>query len=361
MNSRDSEFVKGLFLAKGYALTESPEEAGVILFNTCSVREHAEQRAVSNMGLLMKKYKGRIYGIIGCMAQALKDKLFLRLPGLDIVCGTGEIASLPELVLQAANGKVEATKNVNDSLPELNLEYREDIKHSYVSIMRGCNNFCSYCVVPYVRGRERSRDPDDIIREVELLVQKGITDITLLGQNVNSYRHDTGHRTRGTNREVYGFVDLLTDINRIGAVGSIKFVTSHPKDAKSELFRALRDLEKVVKHLHLPLQSGSDRILKLMNRGYTIKQYLRLVEEARKSVPGLRLSTDIIVGFPTERENDFNDTLTAMKSVKFDQAYIFKYSPRPGTKAAGLKDDVPVDTKKRRHKILLDLQKKKFE
>ena len=366
MNERDSEFIAGLFLEKGYTLADSPDDADIVLFNTCSVREHAEHRAISNMGALLKiahrkpitdKRKPKIFGIVGCMAQAMGNKLFQRLPGLDMVCGTGEIAKLPELAQKAQEKKILATGNADKFILSRSPYYREKKDHAYVSIMRGCNNFCSYCIVPHVRGKERSRPVPDIVNEVKDIVANGIRNITLLGQNVNSYKtHDTRHKTH-----VFGFIDLLKEINNIDGVEKISFMTSHPKDAGIELFEAMRDLDKINRHLHLPLQSGSDRILKLMNRGYTRKKYLSLVKKAREIVPDLRLTTDIIIGFPTETGKDFNDTLSLMKEVEFNLAYIFKYSPRAGTKAARLKDDVPEATKSQRHKTLLDLQRGLYE
>lgn len=346
MNIRDSEFIAGLFLDKGYKLLDSPTDADVILFNTCSVRAHAEERAIQNMASLMYKYKNKKYGVIGCAAQALKDNLFKRLPRLNIVCGTGEIAKLPELTEEALHNKVIALGDVDKPLPELKPSYRQSKNHAYVSIMRGCNNFCSYCIVPYVRGKERSRKIENIICEIKELIQRDINEIMLLGQNVNSYSDGN-----------FNFVKLLKEVNNIENLRKISFMTSHPKDVTLELFTAMRDLPKVAKHLHLPLQSGSDRILKLMNRGYTQEKYLDLVTKAREVIPGLKLTTDIIVGFPTEGERDFNDTLNLLKEIKFDSAYIFKYSPRTGTQAAKLKDDVPQDVKKKRHKVLLDLMK----
>lgn len=346
MNSSDSEFIAGLFSEKGYGFVDSPDKADVVLFNTCSVREHAEERAISSMGQLMHKHKNRIYGVVGCAAQALGDRLFKRLPGLNIVCGTGEIAGLPELVEKARAKTILALDNKDALLPEVASTYRENSKHAYVSIMRGCNNFCSYCIVPYVRGTERSRRVKDIVEEVKGLVKRGIRDITLLGQNVNSYKD-----------KACGFVQLLKFVNDIEGIEKINFMTSHPKDATLKLFETMRDCGKVVKHLHLPLQSGSDRILGLMERRYTGKQYLSLAAKAREVIPGLRFTTDIIVGFPGETEQDFKDTLGLMKEVRFDSAYIFKYSPRPGTRAGEMPDDVPRETKKIRHKILLDLQK----
>jgi len=353
MNERDSEFIEGLFLDKGYKLVDSPDRADIILINTCSVRARAEERAISNMQLFMSKHKGRVYGIVGCGAQALKEKLFKRLPRLDIVCGTGEIAKLPELVKNARKEKVLALDNEDKLLPEINSTYRKGRDHAYVSIMRGCNNFCSYCIVPYVRGRERSRNQQDIIREVKNLVSKGIENITLLGQNVNSYSPKNNYgESKG-----YDFTDLLKDLNKIEGVKKITFMTSHPKDASVKLFKTMRDLDKVVKHLHLPLQSGSDRILKLMERGYAGGEYTSLVQEARKIIPGLRLTTDIIIGFPSEKDTDFSDTLGLVRKIRFDLAYIFKYSPRPGTKANCMEDDVADKIKSRRHKALLSEQK----
>ena len=346
MNERDSEFVAGLFLENGYEITEFPEKSDVILFNTCSVREHAEERAIHAMGQIMYKYKNKIYGIIGCGAQALKEKLFKRLPRLDIVCGTGEIHKLPSIVKDAEKEKVLAINDIDELLPEENPPYRKNKDHSYVYIMRGCNNFCTYCIVPYVRGKERSRKIKDVIKEIQELSLNGVKDITLLGQNVNSYKDEKSN-----------FVELLKKVNEIDGDFKVNFFTSHPKDVTSELFKAMSVLDKVVKHLHLPLQSGSDKILKLMARGYTGKKYKNLTTEARKTIPGLKLTTDIIVGFPGESDKDFMDTVKFMKDIRFDASYLFKYSPREGTKAAKMKDDVPIEIKKKRHKILLDLQR----
>ena len=346
MNTRDSELIKGLFLKKGHTLVDSPEDADIVLFNTCSVRNHAEERAVSNMVILMRKKRKRIYGLVGCAAQALREKLFQRLPKLDIVCGTGQITELPNLVEEARFTKIAALNDIDAHLPETKTSFRENKKHAYVSIMRGCNNFCSYCIVPYVRGKERSRKAEDILSEIKELVKNGIKDVTLLGQNVNSYK------SKDCN-----FVELLRRIDEIENIEKISFLTSHPKDATTELFKAMRDLDKVNRHLHLPLQSGSDRILKLMNRGYTRKKYINLIEKAREIIPGLRITTDIIVGFPRETEKDFENTFNLMKKIKFDSAYIFKYSPRTGTKAFKMKDDVKDEVKKRRNNMLLDLQR----
>ncbi|MCK4463148.1 MAG: MiaB/RimO family radical SAM methylthiotransferase, partial [Candidatus Omnitrophica bacterium] len=224
--------------------------------------------------------------------------------------------------------------------------------HAYVNIMFGCNNFCSYCIVPYVRGREVSRPVDDILREIEELAARGIREITLLGQNVNSYK------TIDRRLKTIDFIRLLERINCINGIEKISFMTSHPKDASSELFKAMRDLDKVNKHLHLPLQSGSNRILKLMNRGYTLEKYEELAHNYRNLVPDARLTTDIIVGFPSEKEEDFDKTKQVLQDLRFDGAYIFKYSPRPPAKSYLTEDDVSLEIKKRRNNVLLELQKR---
>ena len=352
MNVRDSEIILGMLQKEGYKQARRLEEADVVLFNTCSVRQHAEERAISNMGALLKEKKQRpkVYGIIGCTAQALKKDLFRRLPNLDIVCGTGQIHRLPKLVQEAQKSKIFACGGVDEDIPQPQSLYREDKQAAFVSIMRGCNNFCSYCIVPYVRGKERSRKVEDILGEIRDLVKRGIREITLLGQNVNSYN---GQRSK----KRCDFMQLLKLINGIEGIKRIKFMTSHPKDASKELFRAMRDLPKVCKHLHLPLQSGSDKILKLMNRGYTLGDYLKLVDCFRNLNPRGSLTTDIIVGFPGEGETDFKKTYQTMQKIQFDAAFIFKYSPRPKTKAAELKDNVPFETKQQRNHLLLKLQK----
>jgi len=353
MNVRDSEIILGMLQEKGYRQAGRLEDADAILFNTCSVRRHAEERAISNMGALLKnkKQRSKVYGIIGCTAQALKKDLFRRLPDLDIVCGTGQIHRLPELIRDAQKSRILACGSINKDIPEMQFHYGQERKAAFVSIIRGCNNFCSYCIVPYVRGKERSRKVEDIAREVEDLTKRGTEEITLLGQNVNSYKGDVSAKK-------CDFVQLLKFMNGIKGVKRIKFMTSHPKDATIELFKAIRDFDKVVKQLHLPLQSGSDRILKLMNRGYTSRKYTGLVRKLRALVPGCKISTDIIVGFPGETEADFRKSYKIMNGIKFNAAYIFKYSPRLPAKSAFMEDSVPQKTKEKRHKILLDLQKR---
>jgi len=359
MNLRDSEFVIGMLMEVGFKLAASTDTADVVLFNSCSVRRHAEDRLISNiadLAPLKKKKPGLIIGLIGCTAQSYKHKILEKLPGLDLVCGPGNESELPYLIEDILKNKcpIVATDKVNEKRPELFPKYREQRFKAYVSIGEGCDNFCSYCIVPYVRGRERSRDAKDIIREVRDLAGRGFKEVTLLGQNVNSYR---GCRVKGVgSRGKIEFVELLENLNKINGIERIRFMTSHPKDATPELFRAMRDLPKVCEHLHLPMQSGSDRILRLMNRGYTRKKYFDQVERYRKPVPEGGITTDLIVGFPSESEKDFKDTLNLMKEIGFDSAFTFKYSSRPPAKSARLKDNVPKDIKEKRLKILMDLQ-----
>jgi tRNA-2-methylthio-N6-dimethylallyladenosine synthase len=360
MNVRDSELVAGLFVDKGYKLVFSKDDADIILFNTCSVREHAEDRVWGNIGMLRRLKRSRphiIIGVIGCMAQRFGNDFFKRSDLVDLVCGPCDEEKLPQLAEKVLKGreKMLSIGNIGKPRKEAFSEYRCRKDSAYVNISHGCNNFCSYCIVPYVRGREVSRKPENIIREIKMLADKGIKEITLLGQNVNSYGIET--RNQSTETRKNGFVDLLKKINSIDGIERIRFMTSHPKDASEDLFKAMAGLSKIVKHLHLPLQSGSDKILKLMNRGYTAEKYLALVERLRKTVPHCRLTTDIIVGFPGETKADFEKTYDLMKKIKFDAAYIFKYSPRPPAASSKMKDNVPLEEKERRNQLLLQLQR----
>ena len=352
MNFRDSEIIIGLLLQKGYTLVDTAKKADIVLFNGCSVRQHAENRVWSAIGPLKKtkeKTGKPIIGLIGCMAQNYQKKAFQKAPCLDFIAGPNNIGDIPELINKARiqNQHCLAVDKVIRQDFVYNTNYLSGATGANVIIMEGCNNFCSYCIVPYCRGRERSRAAANIISEIKDFVCRGITEITLLGQNVNSYIGKNNTK----------FVDLLQMVNDLKGIKSFDFVTAHPKDAGLELFYAMRDLPKLKKFLHLPVQSGSDRILKLMNRGYTQKQYLKLINNAREIVPNLRLTTDVMVGFPSETEQDFADTFEIFKQVKFAAAYIFKYSQRPHTKCAELVDNVSDALKKQRHQILLNFQK----
>ncbi|MDD4938614.1 MAG: tRNA (N6-isopentenyl adenosine(37)-C2)-methylthiotransferase MiaB [Candidatus Omnitrophica bacterium] len=358
MNVRDSEVIAGILGKSGYRITDKEDKADVVILNTCSVRQHAEDKVWSAAGRYSKLKVKPLMGIAGCMAQNYKEKIFERSPGVDFVVGPGDIAKIPEIIKSLTETRIGTVpkergqslflrkiwetdaKNRPDEI--YHTGFYEDKDHAYVVISEGCSNFCSYCVVPYVRGGLRHRDHKDVLNEIEDAARKGITRITLLGQNVNAYRD---------------FVGLLTLVNGVKGIKEFSFITSHPKDTSVELFKAMAELEKLKKYLHLPAQSGSDRILKLMNRGYTRKFYLDLADKYRKMVRNAVLTADIIVGFPSETENDFMDTYNLVKEAEFDAAYIFKYSPRPNTEAAKLPDDVEKKEKERRHRLILDLQK----
>lgn len=362
MNVRDSEIVAGLLLDKGFSLTQKSQEADVILFNTCTVRGHAAHRAVSALGALSsKKREGQIFGLIGCLAQDRKEDLFNSVKNLDFICGPAEIYSIPRILEEVRKGKSKIIRVSSNRAPRpleyVNPEYRDSKTHSFVNISYGCDNFCSYCVVPHVRGKEVSRPVEDIVKEIRSLVFLGIKEITLLGQNVNSYKGPKSEVLSPKSKGKVDFVGLLEMINEIEGLEKISFFTSHPKDAHIELFKAMKDLKKVEKKLHLPFQAGSDRILKLMKRGYTQKHYLNLVQNYRNIVDG-QIGTDVMVGFPTETEEDFLETKKVLETVKFNYAYIFKYSPRPHTAAEKLKDDVPKQEKEKRHQELLELQRR---
>lgn len=355
MNDHDSERVRDLLLQNGYSLADRAEDADILLFNTCSVRKHAEDRVFGKVGLLKslkEKRPGVIFGILGCMAEAQRDYIFKRLPHVDFLCGPGDLDRIPSIIDRIRNGAghlvcVESFRTKR--IPQFSKD-RLTGKTAYLKIMEGCSNFCSYCIVPYVRGLERSRPSKEILDEARLLLDKGVARITLLGQNVNSYG-------RGL-REKINFPALLSRVDElVGGRAEIDFVTSHPKDASLEMFRVMAESKSISKKLHLPLQSGSNRILKKMNRNYTIEKYKRLVKDFRRMVRHSSLMTDLIVGFPGETEKDFEKTLKAVKDIQFDAAYIFKYSPRPFTKAIKFEDDVPMEEKERRHALLLEEQK----
>jgi len=370
MNEHDSARLKDMFLSAGYGILEAEQDADVIIFNTCSVRKHAEDRVYGKVGALQKlklKKPGLVIGIIGCMAEAERDVIFRKLPIVDFLCGPADLDNVPDIIDKIINGAGHIMRlggYKSGTIPEFSKD-RSAGQAAYVKIMEGCDNFCSYCIVPYVRGRERSRPSKDILDEIKKLVSKGVKEIILLGQNVNSYGKGL--------KEKIDFVGLLEKIDKLDSLhrvggqscpptrwrGGIKinFLTSHPKDASLKLFKAIRDLRSMSKTLHLPIQSGSDKMLKRMNRKYTVAKYKKLVKDFRDIVKNGKVSSDIIVGFPGEAQKDFNHTLNIVKELRFDAAYIFKYSPRPFTKAGKFKDDVNLEEKERRHALLLELQR----
>ena len=353
LNENDSEKISGMLEEMGYSKTDKIEDANVVAFNTCCVRENAEDRLFGKLGEV-KKYKetnGTIIAIGGCMMQEkhIVDKLKHSYPFFDIVFGTHTLYKFPEDVYNAiVNGKrIEDIIDIDGEVIEgLPIKRDDNIKAS-VAIMNGCNNFCTYCIVPYVRGRERSRKAEDIIAEVKCLAKEGYKEITLLGQNVNSYMRVEREQNLATG-EIDSFAKLLREVNKIDGIERIRFISPHPKDFTDDVIEAIRDCEKVCKIIHLPLQSGSTEILKRMNRKYTKEQYLALVEKMKARIPGIVLSTDIIVGFPGETEEDFEDTLDVVRKVHFEQVYMFIYSRRVGTPADKMENQVPDEVKHER-------------
>ena len=354
MNERDSEIISGMLLEKGYELTQDEPNADIILFNTCSVRQHAEDRVTGALHKLKSRKKNNpdlIIGVLGCMAQRHSEMLLKEFPQLDLIAGPSNIYDIPNLLEQTyGRGQVFAVDK--DRRPKKNdiPDYRSGKLSAFVNIMYGCDNYCSYCIVPYVRGREVSRPKDDIVNEVKELAGVGVKEVVLLGQNVNSYG-------KGQTQKI-DIGGLLEAVNDVKGIERIRFTSSHPKDATISMFKAMRDLDKVCEHLHLPLQSGSDKILDLMNRKYTYEEYKEKIDLLRNTIPEVGLSSDIIVGFPSEKEKDFNATCKAFEEIEYNSAFIFKYSPRPPAMASCLKDDVPEEIKKERNHFLLELQKK---
>jgi len=380
MNERDSEEVLGMLEAQGYEVAQRPEDADVILLNTCSVREHAEERAFGKMGELKELKRERpelVLGIIGCMAKVQREVIFKRLPHVDLVAGPAELYDLPYL-LSKVQEKRQRT-GLESKLIAIDRDfrpldrkpagdYRKPGVGAFVTIVEGCDKACTYCIVPMTRGREISRPAEEILNEVNALVEAGYQEVTLLGQNVNSYgkRFSDGSGYKGSlgrlrlleeePKALLDFPALLGLIDRWTAVSRLRFTTSHPFDANRRLFEAIRQCRSVCECLHLPVQSGSNRILRAMRRGYTREAYLKKIEELRRLVPDVSLSTDIIVGFPGETDDDFEQTVTLMREVGYDNAYIFKYSPRPDADSAARVDDVPQEVKEQRNQVLLQLQ-----
>lgn len=389
MNDRDSEEIIGMLTAQGYEISHKPEDADVILLNTCSVRQHAEERAIGKMGELsaLKDEKPNlVLGIIGCMAKLQQGEIFKRLPKVDLVAGPAELYDLPYLLAEIQekrqkNQHIAASIQQTDRVMAVGRKFRPLDKKptgdfhkegvgAFVTIMEGCDKACTYCIVPKTRGQEISKPADEIINEINDLVDAGYQEVTLLGQNVNSYGKrfpdESGYKgPLGRLRlleenpdSLLDFPQLLRLIDKRTNISRIRFTTSHPFDANERLFRAIAECDSVCESLHLPVQSGSNKILRAMRRGYTAESYLKKVDHLRKVIPNVSLSTDIIVGFPGETDEDFQATVRLMEQVKYDNIYIFKYSPRPGTDAAAKEDSVSHEVKNNRNQILLDLHKK---
>ena len=349
MNLADTEIVLGILQNNGYGVTNHAEEADIILVNTCSIRENAEQRIYGRLGnfkTIKDQKPDLIVGVLGCMAERLRKDLVEKKRIVDVVVGPDEYRRLPELIDVAFNGdkgigvKLSKTETYDDILP-----HREDGLQAWLSVMRGCDKFCTFCVVPFTRGRERSRSLESVVEEVKQLSERGFKEVTLLGQNVNSYKDNKND-----------FADLLAACAQVDRSMRIRFTTSHPQDLSDRLLYTIAEHPNICNYIHLPVQSGSNRILELMNRTYTIEHYLELISKARRIIPGVSFSTDIIAGFPTETFEDHIMTLDVMREASYDGAYMFKYSPREGTKAFKLADDVSEETKAKRLQEIINLQ-----
>ena len=363
MNEHDSEKIKTLLNTMGFKEIDREEDADLAIINTCSVRHSAEDKVIGHIGRLKhikKKNKDLKVAVCGCMMQRKesRDDLLNTFNHVDIVFGTNNIYRLPQLILES-DDKKNAVVDIDESYTNFDNQIysRTTGNSAYVNIVYGCNNFCTYCIVPYTRGREVSRSPEDILDEIKNLVADGVNEVTLLGQNVNSYGKNL--------EEKITFADLLRMVHEVEGIERIHFTTSHPKDMSDDLIACYRDLPKLANYLHLPVQSGSNRVLKLMNRHYTREDYFTLIDKVRAVRPDISLSTDIMVGFPGETEEDFEDTLDLVKRVKYDNAFTFIYSRREGTRADKMEDQVPKDVKDARFQRLLDavyaIQREKYE
>lgn len=353
MNEHDSEQIAGVLGATGYTMTTEPEAADLILVNTCSIREKAEHKLYSRLGKLRELKQARpnlLLGVCGCVAQQEGERILQKMPYVNLVMGTKAIPHLPTILrkLETRSHVVELDEYAWEA--ESSQTERECRFKAFITIIRGCNNFCSYCVVPYTRGREESRPAADIVQEAQHLVQDGAQEITLLGQNVSSYTDPT--------HEVSAFPGLLEKVHEVEGLERLRFITAHPKDLSDVLVETMARLPKVCNHFHLPFQAGSNRILKLMNRRYTREWYLRWVQRLRSAIPEIALTTDVIVGFPGEREEDFQQTLTLLQVVRYDGIFAFHYSNRPNATAASLPDQVPDEVKHARLQQVLTLQRR---
>ena len=372
MNVLDSELVLGRLRALGYKAIDDMAVADVVLLNTCSVREHAEQKVLSRLGALKKPKSRRpemVVGVIGCMAERDPDGIFAKMPHVDLVCGPGELNKVPALIEEVCATREKAIalaqtlsrKNTPlnramefDSVEALDLsrdpDPNEPVLQSYIRVQRGCDKFCTFCVVPFTRGPERSRPPDQIIDEAKMLAGRGAKEVTLLGQTVNSYVHPENGRA-------VAFAELLTRVSEVEGIKRVRFVTSYPGDFTDDILQAMRDVPKICPYLHIPAQSGSDDVLRRMRRQYTVKQYVELIDRARDYVPTLAVASDFIVGFSGETEEDHQATMRLIERCRFKNIFVFKYSARPGTVAdRRMNDDVPDDVKRRRNIELLTLQ-----
>ena len=351
MNVSDSELVETLLIGQGYQKVNYPDESDILFINTCSIREHAEDKVHSLLGrynLLKRKNPSMIIGVLGCMAQSLKDDILENKPYVDIVLGPDSYRRLPEILKRhekdeksLVDTQLSRYEVYDDLFPS-----RKDGVNAWVTIMRGCDKFCTFCIVPFTRGRERSRSIDGIVSEVRKAISNGFSEITLLGQNVNSYNYNNEK-----------FPQLLNAVAKVDGLKRIRYTSPHPQDINEDLLEVMAKYDNICNYIHLPLQAGSNRILKRMNRTYTKENFIKLTKKIRSFLPGVGISTDIIVGFPGETDEEFNETLEVMRKVKFDSAFTFKYSPRKGTKAIEYNDQLGEDEKQHRLTKVIELQK----
>jgi tRNA-2-methylthio-N6-dimethylallyladenosine synthase len=350
MNKYDSEIIAGILNQHNFLITHDINRADIVLINSCSVRKHAEQRILGRLGTLShwkSKYSHRRLGLMGCMAQRLKEKILAEIPYLDLIIGPDQYRQLPDVLLKTTTKQIQKihiceTETYHGIYPTRNLKIG-----GWIAIMRGCDNFCSYCIVPYTRGRERSRSSESILQEIYQMVKEGYREVTLLGQNVNSYRCG----------EV-DFPKLLKKVSQIDGLYRIRFMTSHPKDISDKLLETIASEQKICSHIHLPVQAGSNHILSLMNRKYTREKYLDLINKARLCIPGVSITSDIMVGFPGETEKDFEDTIQLMTEAQFDEAFTYYYSTREGTRAAKMENKLTKEEKLIRLNYIIQLQRR---
>jgi tRNA-2-methylthio-N6-dimethylallyladenosine synthase len=352
MNDHDSEKVAGVLLARGYRQVETPEAAGLILYNTCSIREKAAQKVFSRLGEYREKEsEGKIIGVLGCVAQQEGEGIFERAPWVSLVCGSASYRNLPEMIaqLEAGNHRVTGLDTDTDETFETEVTRRDNPFRAYLTIIEGCDKACSYCVVPYTRGPERSRASDSILWEVRQLAELGYSEVQLLGQTVNSYADPTPRKMR--------FAELLLAVADVPGIRRVRFTTSHPSDFTADIVEAIESQEKICDHVHLPAQSGSTKVLREMQRTYTREGYLEKIAMIRSARRPITITTDIIVGFPGEWESDFEQTLSLLDEVKYDSLFSFKYSPRPHTPALTMNDPIPEEEKGRRLAVLQEKQR----
>jgi tRNA-2-methylthio-N6-dimethylallyladenosine synthase len=352
MNDHDSEKVAGVLLSRGYRQVESPDAASLILYNTCSIREKAAQKVFSRLGEHREKQRqGRVIGVLGCVAQQEGEEIFERAPWVSLVCGSASYRKLPELLAQveAGNQRVTGLDTDTDETFETPMTRRDNPWRAYLTIIEGCDKACSYCVVPYTRGPERSRASDSILAEVQQLAELGYSEVQLLGQTVNSYKDPTPRKMK--------FAELLLAVAEVPGIRRVRFTTSHPRDFTQDIVDAIADEPKLCNHVHLPVQSGSTRVLRAMQRTYTREEYLEKIAMIRAAKRSISITTDVIVGFPGETEEDLGETLSLLDAVQYDSLFSFKYSPRPHTASLTMRDALPEEEKSRRLSLLQDRQR----